>query len=64
MWMNIKKAPNLMAAEMWKDTFESEGLPCKILPVGDITEWSEGVPFNVYIPKGREHVANEILRKL
>jgi hypothetical protein len=49
---------------MWKDTLESEGLPTKILPVGDILNWSEKSGFNVYVPKGREHVADEILRKL
>ena len=53
-----------MMAEMWKDTFESEGLPSRILPVGDILGWSETAPFIVYVPKGREHVAEEILRKL
>ncbi len=64
MWVEFKRVPNLMAAEMWKDTFESEGLPCRILPNGDIRSWSERSPFVVYVPKGREHVADEILRKL
>ena len=64
MWVEFKKVPNQMAAEMWKDTLEAEGLPCRILPEGDILEWSERVPFVVYVPKGREHVADEILRKL
>ena len=64
MWIKYKEVPNLITAEMWKDTLESEGLPTKILPVGDILNWSEKSSFNVYIPKGREHVADEILRKL
>jgi len=64
MWVEFKKVPSLMMAEMWKDTFESEGLPSRILPVGDILGWSETAPFIVYVPKGREHVAEEILRKL
>ena len=53
-----------MMAEMWKDTFESEGLPSRILPVDGIPAWSETADFIVYVPKGREHVAEEILRKL
>ena len=53
-----------MLAEMWKEVLEGEGLPAHILPEGDILDWSERVPFNVYVPKGREHVAEEILRKL
>ena len=64
MWIEYKKVPNLVTAEMWKDAFEAEGLPTKILPKGDIIDWSERVPFVVYVPKGREHVADEILRKL
>jgi hypothetical protein len=64
MWIEYKKVPNLVTAEMWKDAFEAEGLPTKILPEADIMDWSERIPFVVYVPKGREHVADEILRKL
>ncbi|MDP6403507.1 MAG: hypothetical protein QF467_08185 [SAR202 cluster bacterium] len=53
-----------MIAEMWKDVLEGDGLPTKILPEGDILTWGERVPFRVLVPKGREHVADEILRKL
>ena len=64
MWVEYRTAPNLMMAEMWKDVLEGDGLPAKILPVGDIMEWSERIPFKIYVPLGREHVADEILRKL
>ena len=64
MWVEYRTAPNLVMAEMWKDVLEGDGLPTKILPVGDIMEWGERVPFKLYVPKGREHVADEILRKL
>ena len=64
MWVEYKRAPNLMAAEMWQDTFESEGLPSHILPEAGIPAWSESAAFIVYVPKGREHVADEIVRKL
>ena len=64
MWMEFKKVPNLMMAEMWKEIFEGEGLPTRILPEGNILDWSQRVPFRVMVPKGREHVAEEILRKL
>ena len=64
MWVEYKTAPNLMMAEMWKDVLEGDGLPTMILPVGDIIEWGERVSFKIYVPKGREHVADEILRKL
>lgn len=64
MWVPFKKVPNLMLAEMWKNLLEEEGLPARILPDGDIRLWSESVPFTIYVPKGREHVAEEILRKV
>ncbi len=64
MWVEYRKAPNLMIAGMWKDVLEGDGLPTKILPEGDIMSWGERVPFKVLVPKGREHVADEILRKI
>ena len=64
MWVDYKKVPNLLTAEMWKDVLEGDGLPTKILPEGDIRDWGARVPFRVLVPKGREHVADEILRKL
>ncbi len=64
MWIDYKKTPNLISAQMWKDLLEGEGLPTKIIPVGDILDWAEEVDFRVMVPKGREHVADEILRKL
>ena len=64
MWVDYRQAPNLMIAEMWKGLLEGEGLPAKIIPVADILDWGERVPFRVLVPKGREHVADEVLRKL
>ncbi|MBI4202151.1 MAG: hypothetical protein HY532_03430 [Chloroflexi bacterium] len=64
MWVDYIKTPNLATAEMWKHILEGEGLPTHILPEGDILQWGERVPFRVMVPRGREHVADEILRKL
>ena len=64
MWVDFMKAPNLMVAEMWKEVIEAEGLPVRLLPEGDILDWGERVRFRIMVPRGREHVAEEILRKL
>lgn len=64
MWIDYKEVNNLLVAEMWKSLLEGEGLPAKILPLGDILDWSETSKFRLLVPKGREHVADEILRKL
>lgn len=63
-WTPYRKAANLLMAEMWRELFEAEGLPARILPEGDIRSWSESSRFIVYVPRGREHVADEILRKI
>ena len=39
MWVDFKKAPNLMIAEMWKELLEGEGLPTHLMPEGDILSW-------------------------
>jgi len=64
MWIDYKKLSNLQIAEMWRDLFEGEGLPAKIVPVGNILDWDEKSDYRLLVPKGREHVADEILRKL
>lgn len=64
MWIEYKKVSSLMIAKMWKEVLEGEGLPAKILPDGEIINWGERISFRVFVPKGRVHVADEILRKL
>ena len=64
MWVDFMRVPNLMVAEMWKEVIEAEGLPIRLLPEGDILDWGERITFRVMVPRGREHVAEEILRKL
>lgn len=64
MWVDYMKAPNLIMAEMWKIILQGEGLPTQLLPEGDILNWGEQVAFRIMVPRGREHVADEIIRKL
>jgi len=63
-WVLLKKVDSQIVAEMWKDALESEGLPCRMLPEEEISKWSETGSFVLYVPKGREHVGEEIVRKL
>ena len=49
---------------MWMEILEGEGLPVRLLPVNGILYASENTAFRVMVPRGREHVADEILRKL
>jgi hypothetical protein len=62
MWIEIRKAPNLMMAEMWKELFEAEGIPTRILSDG--LEEGELSSYRVLVPHFREHVVEEVMRKI
>ena len=63
MWVQVKSAPNLMLADMWKDFFEGEGIPARILP--DIDKDTCGLSeYRILVSQERVHVVEEVLRKL
>jgi len=64
MWIEVKKANSLMLAEMWKELFEGEGIPTRILPTSGMPIGQELATYSVLVPKDKEHVINEVLRKL
>ena len=64
MWVEIKKANSLMTAEMWKEFFEGEGIPTRILPVSGEAPGRELTAYRVLVPDDRKHVIEEVLRKL
>ena len=64
MWVEVKKAQSLMVAEMWKELFEGEGIPTRILPASGVPIGQEFVTYSVLVPKDKEHVIEEVLRKL
>jgi hypothetical protein len=64
MWIQVKSAPNLMMAEMWKEFFEGEGIPTRILPDSDNLEYKESSIYKIYVSQERVHVVEEVLRKL
>lgn len=64
MWVQVKSAPNLIIAEMWKEFFEGEGIPTRILPESDKTGSKELSEYRVLVSQERVHVIEEVLRKL
>ena len=64
MWVEIKKAKNLMMAEMWKELFEGEGIPTRILPESGEAPGRELAHYRVLVPEDKKHVIEEVLRKL
>jgi len=65
MWVQVKNAPNLIMAEMWKEYFEGEGIPTRILPDKDKKpESGELASYRIYVSQEKVHVVEEVLRKL
>ena len=49
---------------MWKELFEGEGVPTRILPDSDKLEMKETASYKIYVSQERVHVIEEVLRKL
>jgi len=64
MWTEIKRAKNLMTAEMWKEFFEGEGVPTRILPASGEAMGQETATYRILVPRDKEHIIEEVLRKL
>ena len=64
MWVEVKKTKSLMVAEMWKELFEGEGIPTHILPASGMPIGQESAEYSVLVPKDKEHVIKDVLRKL
>ena len=64
MWVEIKEAGNLMIAEMWKELFEGEGIPTRLLTVSGEPPGRELTAYRVLVPEDKRHVIEEVLRKL
>jgi hypothetical protein len=63
MWVEVKKANSLVMAEMWKELFEGEGIPSRILPTSGEPAGRELAPYSILVPQDKEHVIQEVLRK-
>ena len=53
-----------MMAEMWKELFEGEGIPTRILPASGEPRDREMATYSILVPQDKEHVIQEVLRKL
>lgn len=53
-----------MMAEMWKELFEGEGIPTRLLPDGDEPMGRELAVYRILVPEDKKHIIEEVLRKL
>jgi hypothetical protein len=63
-WTEVRKTPNLMLAEMWKEYFEGEGIPTQVLPVTGEAPVRELTVYRILVPEDKRHLIEEILRTL
>ena len=63
MWVEIKRVNSLMVAEMWQELLEGESIPTLVLPETP-GESGEFARYRILVPKFREQVVAEVLRKL
>ena len=64
MWVEVKQAQTLVIAEMWKECFEGEGIPTRIMPVAGLPIGQEIAAYSILVPQDKEHVIKDVLRKL
>jgi hypothetical protein len=65
MWVQVKSASNLIVAEMWKELFEGEGIPTRVLPEPKKKPGSStSSGYRILVSQERAHVVEEVLRKL
>ena len=64
MWVEVKKANSLAIAEMWKECFEGEGIPTRIIPASGFPIGQELTEYSVLVPRDKEHVIKDVLKKL
>ncbi len=64
MWKEVKTAQSLMVAEMWKELFEGEGIPTRVVPASGLPVGQESASYRILVPEDKEHVIEEVLRKL
>ena len=53
-----------MIAETWKELFEGEGIPTRILPAAGEPMGQESASYRILVPEDKKHVIDEVLRKL
>lgn len=64
MWTEVKKAQSLMTAEMWKELFEGEGIPTRIMPEAGGPMGQESASYRILVPEDKKHVIEGVLKKL
>ncbi len=63
-WTEFESTPHLIIAQMWKEYFEGEGIPSRILPDPVKAGSGETITYRVLIPSDKEHIIEEVLKRV
>ncbi len=62
MWVEVKKAPNLVFGRMWKEYLEEEGIPVRLIPDKPWDGLMSG--YRVMVSAEKVHIVEEVLKRL
>jgi len=64
MWTKLIETKNAYTAEMWTELLNAEAISVQVVPASGWANAAELEPHTRYVPWGKAHVAQEILRKI
>ncbi|MBI2913988.1 MAG: hypothetical protein HYY03_08720 [Chloroflexi bacterium] len=64
MWVKLMETNNAYTAELWQELFNAEAVSVRVVPASGWSDAAELEPHVLYVPWGKTHVAQEILRKI
>jgi hypothetical protein len=63
MWAKFMETENAYSAQIWKELLNQCAVSVRVVPRSGLRKGSEFEPHDIYVPWGKLHVAEEILRK-
>ena len=60
-WSYVRTVPNAIAAQLWRDLFEAEGLPCRVEPLRSQAHRGGRAPYRVLVAWNKDHIADDIM---
>ena len=63
-WTKLLETKNAYTAEIWKELLNAEAVSVRVVPASGWANAAELEPHTLYVPWGKTHVAQEILRKI
>jgi hypothetical protein len=64
MWAKLMETKNAYTAELWTELLNAEALSVQVVPASGWANGAELEAQEIYVPWGKLHVAQEILRKI